>query len=109
MRINIHTKLLFSLFLFIDLQIAAGQDLYYPDSVWQTKKPADVNMNARMLDSAISFAIQNETSTDYDLRIADLKAYANEPGYKILGPTKPRGKSAGIILRHGYIVAQWGD
>jgi len=38
-----------------------------------------------------------------------LKAYANEPNYRILGPTKHRGKPAGIILRHGYIVAQWGD
>lgn len=62
-----------------------------------------------MLDSAVRFAIRNETKTDYDLRLAVLKAYANEPDYKILGPTRHRGKPAGIILRKGYIVAQWGD
>jgi CubicO group peptidase (beta-lactamase class C family) len=66
-------------------------------------------MNAQILDSAVKFAIQNETKTDYDLRIANLKAYANEPDYRILGPMKHRGKPAGIILRNGYIVAQWGD
>ena len=38
-----------------------------------------------------------------------MKAYANEPNYKILGPMKPRGKPAGIILKNGYIIAQWGD
>ena len=62
-----------------------------------------------MLDTAIRFAIRNETKIDYDLRIANLKAYANEPSYKLFGPTKERGKPAGIILKNGYIVAQWGD
>ena len=66
-------------------------------------------MNGTLIDSAVRFALHHETSTDYDLRIANLKAYANEPGYKIIGPTKPRGKPAGMILKNGYIVAQWGD
>lgn len=66
-------------------------------------------MNAQLLDSAVSFAIHNETKTDYDLRIANMKAYANEPDYRIAGPMRERGKPAGIILKNGYIVAQWGD
>ena len=66
-------------------------------------------MNAQLLDSAVRFAISNETKTDVDLRIANLKAYEREPGYKILGPMQPRGKPAGLILKNGYIVAQWGD
>jgi CubicO group peptidase (beta-lactamase class C family) len=86
-----------------------SQELYYPDTAWLIKKPAELKMNPQLIDSAISFAIRNETKTDYDLRIANLKAYANEPGYKITGPMKPRGKPAGIILKNGYIVAQWGD
>jgi CubicO group peptidase (beta-lactamase class C family) len=66
-------------------------------------------MNAQLIDSAINFSVHNEVKIDYDLRVADLKAYSNEPGYKITGPVRPRGKPAGIILRNGYIVAQWGD
>jgi CubicO group peptidase (beta-lactamase class C family) len=85
------------------------QQLYFPDSTWQTKKPADLKMNAALLDSAVSFAIRNETKTDYDLRIANLKAFANEPNFRIAGPMRERGKPAGIILKNGYIVAQWGD
>ncbi|MBZ5856606.1 serine hydrolase domain-containing protein [Flavihumibacter profundi] len=85
------------------------QQDYYPDQNWQTKKPAEVNIDAHWLDSAVKFALNHETKTDYDLRIANLKAYANEPNYTIVGPTKPRGKPAGLILRHGYIIAQWGD
>jgi CubicO group peptidase (beta-lactamase class C family) len=86
-----------------------SQQLYFPDSTWQTKKPAELKMNAALIDSAISFAIHNETKTDYDLRIANLRAYANEPNYRIAGPMRERGKPAGIILKNGYIVAQWGD
>ncbi len=82
---------------------------YYPDSVWLTKKPSELKMNAQWLDSAVNFAIQNETKTDYDLRVANMKSYAREPGYKIFGPMKQRGKPAGVILKNGYIVAQWGD
>jgi len=38
-----------------------------------------------------------------------MKAYANEPGYKIIGPMKERGKPTGLIIKNGYVVAQWGD
>ena len=82
---------------------------YYPDSVWQTKKPAEVKMNAALLDSAVRFAIRHDSKTDYNLSVANMKAYVREPNYRILGPMKDRGKPAGIILRKGYIVAQWGD
>jgi hypothetical protein len=66
-------------------------------------------LNKLLIDSAINFALQNESKTDYDLRIACLKAYGNEPGFRILGPTRERGKPSGLIIKNGYIVAQWGD
>jgi CubicO group peptidase (beta-lactamase class C family) len=101
---------LFLVFTFvISIQTIYCQQLYFPDSVWQIKKPAELKLNAQLIDSAVSFAIHNETKTDYDLRIANMKAYANEPNYRIAGPMRQRGKPAGIILKNGYIVAQWGD
>ena len=100
-------SLYFTLTLFF--QLTYSQQLYFPDSTWQTKKPAELKMNAQLLDSAVSFAVHNETKTDYDLRIANMKAFANEPNYRIAGPMRERGKPAGIILKNGYIVAQWGD
>jgi CubicO group peptidase (beta-lactamase class C family) len=102
-------KFAFVFFLIHSVQSICSQQLYFPDTNWQTKKPAELKMNAQLLDSAVSFAIQNETKTDHDLRIANLKAYANEPNYRIAGPMRERGKPAGIILKNGYIVAQWGD
>lgn len=102
-------QLLFFFSLQSTCKFVYSQAPYYPDSIWQTKKAAELKINAVLLDSAISFAIRNETKTEVDLRIANIKSYANEPGYKILGPMKDRGKPAGIIIRKGYIVAQLGD
>jgi CubicO group peptidase (beta-lactamase class C family) len=86
-----------------------AQQFYYPDSNWQTKKPAELKMDPSVIDSAVRFAIANEVKIDYDMRMANIKSYTNEPGYKILGPMKQRGKPAGMIIKNGYIVAQWGD
>ena len=82
---------------------------YYPDADWQTKKPGELKINKQLLDSAVSFAKNSETKVDKDLRIANLKAFSREPGYEIIGPMKERGDAAGLIIKDGYIVAQWGD
>lgn len=97
------------LILFLSLSFYSRAQLYYPDTVWLTKKPMELKLNAVLLDSAVQFAIRNESKVEKDLRIATLKAYAAEPGYKFFGPFKHRGKPAGVIIKNGYIVAQWGD
>ena len=100
-------KILLTLFVCVCITSLHAQ--YYPDTDWQIKTPAELKMSTRWIDSAISFAMHNENKVDRDLRIADLKAYANEPFYKIAGPVKQRGGPAGIIIKNGYIVGQWGD
>jgi CubicO group peptidase (beta-lactamase class C family) len=90
-------------------QLANAQQLYYPDANWQSKKPSEVKMNAKMIDSAMNFAVKNEINLETDLRVALIKSWNREPYYQLLGPVKDRGKAAGVILKNGYIVAQWGD
>ncbi len=34
-----------------------GQQQYYPDSNWQTRKPAELQMNQSVIDSAVRFAL----------------------------------------------------
>jgi CubicO group peptidase (beta-lactamase class C family) len=88
---------------------ADAQSSYFPDKTWEVKTAAEMKMNKTVLDSAIRFALSNENKVERDLRIANLKSYEREPGYAILGPMKERGGPAGVILKNGYIVAQWGD
>jgi CubicO group peptidase (beta-lactamase class C family) len=109
MRIAGNLKLLLVFILLFTGLSVYSQMVYYPNSLWQTKKPAELKMNAAILDSAVNFALKNDSKTNYNLREANLAAYKNEPGYKIVGPMQDRGKPAGMIIRNGYIVAQWGD
>lgn len=98
-------------FLFLTLFTISvrAQQSYYPDAVWQTKNPEELKMNKILLDSAVVLALKSENSVERDLRLANLKSYSREPDYKILGPMKQRGGPAGVIIKNGYIVAQWGD
>jgi CubicO group peptidase (beta-lactamase class C family) len=99
------------LLLFISLYAltVAAQQTYFPDADWQVKKPEELKMNKVLLDSAVSVALQSENKMERDLRIANMKSYSREPGYKIAGPMKERGGPAGLVIKNGYIVAQWGD
>ncbi len=106
MKIKFFTTLSFLTFLFT---IVSAQSTYYPDASWQIKNPQELKMNKQLLDSAVSFAMTHENKVEKDLRIANMKAYANEPGYEIIGPMKERGGPAGLVIKNGYIVAQWGE
>ncbi|MDP3352883.1 MAG: serine hydrolase [Flavobacteriaceae bacterium] len=102
-------KLLLFIFLLISTGIVHSQKVYYPNAVWQVKTPEELKMNKTMLDSAVYIAVNNENKMSRDLKIANYSAYKDEPNYEILGPTKQRGGPAGVIIKNGYIVAQWGD
>ncbi len=97
--------------LFISIGQLTAQDYYFPEAnaTWETKTSKSFKIDAEKLKSAVEFAEANEYSGSRDLRIAILKGFEREPFHKILGPTKKRGGPAGMILKNGYIVAQWGD
>ena len=97
--------------LFVNLYAfsVTAQQPYFPDADWLVKNPTELKMNKKWLDSAVTFALNNENKVERDLRIANTKSYAREPGYKIIGPMKQRGGPAGLVIKNGYIVAQWGD
>jgi CubicO group peptidase (beta-lactamase class C family) len=91
--------------------VSAQENYYFPErnSDWSQKSAIDFTIDAEKLKQAVSFAEANEYSGSRDLRIAILKGFESEPFHEILGPTKKRGGPAGMILKNGYIVAQWGD
>ena len=83
---------------------------YYPErGHWEMQSPAEAGMDTSQLQKAIAFAKANEYSGSRDLRVAIHSSFGFEPYDEIVGPTKERGGPAGMILKDGYIVAQWGD
>lgn len=89
----------------------AQEDYYFPErnAIWEAKPAETLKMKAPELTNAVQFAKDNEYSGQKDLRMAILKGFEREPFHEILGPTKKRGGPAGMILKNGYLVAQWGD
>ncbi len=88
----------------------AAQTSYFPPlGEWETRDAKQSKLKANELQAAVDFAMANEYSGSKDLRIAILEGFRREPYHKILGPTKKRGGPAGLIIKDGYIVAQWGD
>jgi CubicO group peptidase (beta-lactamase class C family) len=77
---------------------------YFPTpDKWQKKAPAELGMDPAKLQQAIDFAQANGSTWEFD------KDQVRTFG-AVLGPLpKQRAVTNGVILRHGYIVAEFGD
>jgi len=87
----------------------ADAEPYFPSRwEWATRRPEDVGMSSTRLAAVETFARANEATTHKDgAELATI--LAGEPYNEIVGPTMRRGGTNGLVIRHGYIVFEWGD
>lgn len=98
------------LLLAIPINLAGQAKPYYPPrSEWQTRRPADAGLDAARLDAAIKFAIASENPATRDLAVDLATTFGREPFDTPIGPIKPRGALNGLIVKNGYVVAEWGE
>jgi CubicO group peptidase (beta-lactamase class C family) len=83
----------------------AAQGPYYPPAgSWAKKAPAEVGMDAAKLQAAVAFAQQRETNWPKDFSTQE-KIFGT-----LLGPIpSSRAATNGVIIRNGYVVAEFGD
>ncbi len=86
-----------------------SQTTNFPSEKWETKHPSEFGYNEKKINQAIDFVIKNQNPGNKDLRVEILKGFSSEPYHSILGPTKKRGETNGLIIKDGYIIASWGD
>jgi CubicO group peptidase (beta-lactamase class C family) len=88
-----------------------------PGDKWETHTPAQEGFDATKLQAAIDFAVAHEAKVSpaldgvidqRDLRITIPLQFAG-PFSDPIGPLAPHAPANGIVIRHGYIVAEWGD
>ena len=105
------------LFLFIAigiLPVAAQQKkpiIYYPPpGNWEHRPAGTVGMDSVLLQEAVAYAQAHESKEPRDLKKAHYQSgFGREPfGYPV-GPLKERGPVTGLIIKNGYIVAEWGE
>jgi len=81
-----------------------------PRGDWERRTPDQAGMDPALLQQAVDFSIANENPATRDMKLdLELTFGMREPMYKILGPTKVRGGMTGLVIRRGYVVAEWGD
>ena len=90
---------------------ASGQGVYFPPAgSWEKRTPAQVGLVQSSVDSAVKLAIAAESTTPKDLLANHLaSSFGREPHSEAVGPFTVRGAASGLIIRRGYIVAEWGD
>jgi CubicO group peptidase (beta-lactamase class C family) len=90
---------------------AAATALYFPEAgdAWEHRSPSQVGLDSALLAAAITFAISSEAKNPRSMEENHYRSFGREPYGGAVGPFKDRGDPTGVILRHGYIVAEWGD
>jgi CubicO group peptidase (beta-lactamase class C family) len=89
-----------------------AREAYFPGpgDDWERRRPVEVGMDSAALSAAVDFAVRNESPFGHDLRAyLEERLLTSGPHGEIVGPMKDRGDPNGLILRGGYIVAEWGD
>lgn len=88
---------------------AAATTAHAPET-WRHAAPEDAGFDPALLRAAAEFATAHETPFPRDLR-AHLESgyFEPAPDNALLGPIRPRGAPNGVLVRHGRIVAEWGD
>jgi len=84
-----------------------------PRDAWQARPPDALGLRPDGLAAAIDYHRAHETRWRRDF-LTDAGRYvgvADEPPApdEVLGPVRPRSGPNGLIVRGGYLVAEWGD
>ncbi len=102
---------LFLCILLVGFTLSVQAQTYYPGTWgnWETKNPDDVGLNSSKIDAVIKYAQEMEVDNPRNMEINHYQSFGKEPfGYGI-GPFKDRGEQTGIIIKNGYIIAEWGE
>src|SRR5689334_16611227 len=83
---------------------------YFPSaSTWEHRTPEQVGMSAAKLAEAIAYAKEKEVTNPRDLEQNHYQTFGREPFGNAIGPIKSRGEPTGVIIKNGYIIAEWGE
>ncbi|MDQ3697491.1 MAG: serine hydrolase [Gemmatimonadota bacterium] len=89
----------------------AASQPYFPAAgdAWERRTPEQAGLNAQAVRDAVALAISSESASPRDLLANHVGSFGREPHGEAVGPFRVRGDAAGLIVRHGYIIAEWGD
>ena len=92
------------LLVLVAASVAYAQKAYVPSAgKWERKSPAELGLDPDKLKAAVQYALENGSTWDFDRD--QVRTFG-----AVLGPLpKQRAATNGILIRHGYIAAEFGD
>jgi CubicO group peptidase (beta-lactamase class C family) len=87
----------------------AQREYVPPVGIWDRRTPEQSKLDAAKLKEAVEFAIASESKAPKNLELAHFQTFGREPYGEPVGQFKDRGPATGLIIRNGYVVAEWGD
>ena len=108
-------QFLFTLTLLLQVLLATAQNkkpvVYYPQpGNWEHRSAQSVGLDSVQVQAAIAYAKEHESKEPRDLKKAHYQsAFGREPFGYPAGPLKVRGPATGLIIKNGYIIAEWGE
>lgn len=89
---------------------AFSQTTYFPPAgAWERRTPEQVKFDPAKLKEAVDFAIASEAKNPRSQELGQAQTFGREPFGEGIGLFKDRGDATGIVIRNGYIVAEWGE
>jgi CubicO group peptidase (beta-lactamase class C family) len=85
---------------------------YFPSrGDWERRSPQEMGMDPALIDDAIRLSLENETSIPREalLAIQQWRTNNEDTHRETIGPVRDHGDVSGVIVKDGYIVAEWGD
>ncbi len=87
----------------------AGASYFPPANNWQQKTATELGLKIAAIDSAIAFAIANESKNPRSMEADQAAGFGKEPFGEAIGPFADRGEPTGVLIYKGYLVASWGE
>ncbi len=87
-----------------------AQKTYFPPAgQWDRRTPEQAKFDPVKLKEAVDLAIASEAKSPRSQELGQTQTFGQAPFGELVGPTKDRGDATGIVIRNGYIVAEWGE
>lgn len=97
-------------FVFLAFTPAYAQSNYTPPAGnWERRTPEQEKIDPVKLKEAIDFAMASESRAPRNQELMQTQSFGQAPFGEIVGPMKDRGPVTGVIIRNGYIVAEFGE
>jgi CubicO group peptidase (beta-lactamase class C family) len=107
---TIRYPLAFLSLLVLSTTVVAQATYVPPAGAWEKRTPEQVGLLKTSVDSAVKIALASESTAPKDLLANHIaSSFGSEPHGEASGPFVVRGSTSGMIIRRGYLVAEWGD